>query len=59
MQGWNPQKPDGNDTTTISHCLYILSHFANYALCLLVVCIGGSGEGSAGYMHGHCVVDSL
>ena len=44
MQGWNPQKPtklDRNDTTTISHHPYILCHFANYALCLLVVCIGG------------------
>ena len=28
---------DGNDTTTISHHPYILCHFANYALCLLVV----------------------
>ena len=29
MQGWNPKKPtklDGNDTTTLSHHLYILCH---------------------------------
>ena len=44
MLGWNPQKPanhDGNNTTTHSHHPYILCHFANYVLCLLVVCIGG------------------
>ena len=43
MLEWNTQKPtklDGNDTTAISHHPYILYHFANYALCLLVVCIG-------------------
>ena len=47
MYGWNPQKPakqDGNDTTTHSHHPYILYHFANYGLCLLVMCIGGLWE---------------
>ena len=41
---WNPQKPakqDRNDTTTHLHHPYILYHFANYAVCLLVVCISG------------------
>ena len=41
MEGWNPTKLDGNDTTTLSHHPYILCHFVNYALCLLVVCMGG------------------
>ena len=56
MYGWNPQKPakqDGNDTITHSHHLYILCHFANYSLCLLVTyvhrgVVEGSGVGSAG-----------
>jgi len=33
-EGWKPQKPtklDGNDTTTSTHHLYILCHFADYA----------------------------
>ena len=36
--GWNTQKTvkqDGNDTRILSHQLYILCNFANYALCLL------------------------
>ena len=41
MEPSNPTKLDGNDTTTISHHPYILWCFANYVLCLLVVCIGG------------------
>ena len=39
----NPQKPakqDENDTTTHSHHPYILCHFDNCVLCLLVGCIG-------------------
>ena len=42
-KGWDPHKPakqDANDTTIHSHHPYILCHFANYALCLLIVCIG-------------------
>ena len=33
----NPTKLDGSDTTILSHHPYILCHFANYALCLLLV----------------------
>ena len=36
-----PTKLDGNDATILSHHPHILCHFANYALCLLFVCIGG------------------
>ena len=34
-------KPGFEATTTHFHHPYILCHFANDALCLLVVCIGG------------------
>ena len=43
------QQNDTSHTTTISHHPYILCHFVNYALCLLVACIVESiGVGSAG-----------
>ena len=41
MQGWNPKKLDGNDTTTLSHHPYILYHFAatyTNMLCVFVSC---------------------
>ena len=41
MKRSKPAEQDGNDTTTHSHYPYILCHFANYVLCLLVVCIAG------------------
>ena len=41
MERSKPTEQDGNNTTTHTHHPYILCHFANYVLCLLVVCIGG------------------
>ena len=44
LETLNPQnqtKLDANDTTILSHHPYILCHFANYALCLLALRIGG------------------
>ena len=41
MEPSKTNQTNGNDTTILSHHPYILCHFASYALCLLVVCIGG------------------
>ena len=44
LETLNPQnqtKLDANDTTILSHHLYILCHFGNYALCLLALRIRG------------------
>ena len=41
MEPSKANQSNGNDTTILSHHPYILCHFASYALCLLVVCIGG------------------
>ena len=41
MYRWNPQKstkPDGNDTTTLSHHPYFLCHFATTYTNMLCVC---------------------
>ena len=41
MEPSKANQTNGNNTTMLSHHLYILCHFASYALCLLVACIGG------------------
>ena len=51
MEPSKSSKQDGNDTTT--HYPYSLYHFANYALCLLVVCIAGLWK-TVGLELGYC-----
>ena len=59
--GIEPSKTiDGNDTTILSHHPYVLCHFANYALCLLVVCIGGLLKAVGGVGLGvECMCEAL
>ena len=50
---------NGNDTTILSHHLYILCHFGNYALCLLFASVQrrvveGSVVGGAAWVCSAC-----
>ena len=54
MKSSKPTEQDRNDTTILLHHPYILWHFTNHAMCLLLECTGGA---SVSYMES-CRVSS-